>query len=581
MKKNTHSNFTVIILKDVFLTILFVCFSFFNLAHTQPLTNDTISKSLISRFSIESWTTEQGLPTNELVEIYQTTDGYLWISSHEGLIRFDGFKFEIYNTENTGIFPNNSFHSFSEDKDSTLWISSINGYFTYKNGNFAKSSPELENIANLKKETRDWLLMKNKETFFLDENTLHFPKLDTSIANIQLNAIIKDQSNNFYFGTSKGLFQLSDKEIKCFNKNTGLANDFITNFLMDDENVLWVSTISGLYYFDGFTFREDSSFKNIVIKNIVVDNNGDYWFTSTTGLYRKSIANNKVENISLVNKIGINDFSGIFIDSENNIWAQPLRGGLIRLKREKTTVFDMESDMQAKVVNAVHEYKPNEFLIAFEDGIIQIIKNGYTQNFKLNNSLKGNRVRHIFSDSDGNIWISTYKGLLKIDLLGREKWFNPQNGFPSNLIRFVYEDKQNNIWVGTSDAGLIKINTPQANKVVDQTTGLSSNFIMSIEEDKTGNLIVGTSGGGINRIRNDEVIEVIATKTGLISDIVFNTYIDTANIIWVVTNSGLSRISSDTIVNYNVNIGLSSNSPFSIKEDNKGSLWLPFPLGIM
>ncbi len=543
----------------------------FNVLCAQTSTNILPAGPLITQFKMDYWTTEDGLPANDLSSIFQSSQGYLWMTSYQGIIRFDGSAFSVFNTDNTPVFSGNTFTSIAEEKDSTLKFSADHEVYLYKNGLFSKSEEPYKISAP----------DAPHDVHYFEDHSLHFPDFDTTFTNIVVNSVVEDGSDKLYISTTTGLFQVTDRGVKHFTRHNGLGNDIVMTLLVDENNILWIGTQSGLYYFDGYEFQQDGDFNEIYIKDIVLDNDGNYWLATTSGLFKKNSSTGEIEQFTVENGLPVNHIKKVFIDFENNIWLLPLHGGLVRLRKAKFTVYDNKTGMNARIVNAVCEYNPNEILVVFEDGIIQKIGNGSVEEFRIQSSLKGVRLRHIFYDSKQNLWLSTYKGLLKISTSGEERWFRTENGYPSSLIRLVYEDKEDNIWVGTRDVGLIRMQGEVVSRIIDHTSGLGANLIMSIEEDNAGNLIVGTSEGGVSILQNDEVIQLLSTKTGLIGDVVFNTYTDTANVTWIATSMGLSRVYKDAITNYNVVSGLSSNSPYDIIEDNNGSFWLPSTLGVL
>ena len=80
------------------------------------------SKSLPSEFIFNQWTVDDGLPVNEIISIVQTQEGYLWLATFDGLVRFDGAKFKTFNTANTPAFSTNRIEKLAVDGDNNLWI---------------------------------------------------------------------------------------------------------------------------------------------------------------------------------------------------------------------------------------------------------------------------------------------------------------------------------------------------------------------------------------------------------------------------------------------------------------------------
>jgi ligand-binding sensor domain-containing protein len=90
----------------------------------------------ITQYIHESWNTASGLPQNNGQALCQTRDGYVWIGTQEGLVRFDGMRFTVFNNKNS-LLPDNLIYALAEDRMGTLWIGSGNGeLLSLRNGRF-------------------------------------------------------------------------------------------------------------------------------------------------------------------------------------------------------------------------------------------------------------------------------------------------------------------------------------------------------------------------------------------------------------------------------------------------------------
>lgn len=535
-------------------------------------------------YSLKHWTTEKGLPSSQLLDICQTPDGYLWMSSYLGVIRFDGFSFTVFNEGNTPAFESNSFMGVHVAADSTLWVYSPNvGLYTYRKGTFHKYEDDHGSgfIKYPEQSSSIWALRLGYEPFYYSHNTLSFPGTDTIISSIQLNQAIEGTDGTIYLGTSKGLFSLKDGKLQHFDKGDGLKNEFVISLWLDKKSdLLWLGTQSGLFYFDGKTFEEEPKCRSLDIKELLGDDHGNVWMGTKSGLYRIS-KSKQVERLSTENGLSHNHIPIIFIDEEDNIWLLPLKGGLTRIKDNKFIVYDEGVGLDAEVINTVCETEAGVFLTGSDEGIIHRLEGNTVTHLETEHSLEDTRIRHIMQDSKGKLWISTYGGLLTRDASGKEMWFSPENGFPTSLIRLAYEDSEGVVWIGTRDVGIIRMFPHGEYEVIDRKKGMDANLIMSFEETKDGHMLVGTSGAGLHVLRDGEVIKRFGLEEGLTGTVVFNTLTDDSGIIWVACNSGLSRIEDGVITAYDLEKGVTLDSPYDIIEDHLGNFWIPSPAGLI
>jgi ligand-binding sensor domain-containing protein/signal transduction histidine kinase len=544
----------------------------------------------LTQYNSESWTTENGLPTNSLLSICQTSDGYLWIASYDGLVRFDGHEFKVFNKKNTDEFTSNTIRKLAEGKNGYLWMATQgNGLVSYKNGVF-KSYGEKLGLKHLYRaiyiddENRLWSASPDKGWFYFKEGQFSFLKHSSSLRNIEVRSIERKNDGSMWFGTfGKGLYCYKDGKFTQYTHKDGLLNDWVYSLFYDSKGILWVGTSNGLCYFDGKEFVTFKGVDDNTINDILEDKYGNLWFASNNGLYRKKLGTTIVEKLSSKNGLPHDFINDFLIDLEGNIWMANYKGGLAQLKDGKFTNYTSVAGLHGKVVNAICELEKGKFLVAFDNGRLSIVENGDVFLFRLKTNLSGERIRHILKDSKGNLWFSTYSGLLKVFPNGREEWLNEKTGFPQTKIRLSFEDSQGNIWVGTRNSGVIEINTNGKYTFFNVSNGLSANLIMSIDEDNDGNILVGTSEGesGLNVIANGKIIKKYSKSGGFISDIVFNCYTDKAGVIWVAANGGLCCIKGDKVTNFTVKEGLESDSPFDVVEDDLGNLWLPSSKGIM
>jgi hypothetical protein len=108
-------------MKHIFILVTF-CFTFYTNASSQLSSYYLDPYKHLSQFICENWTTEDNLPTNSLLHLCQSKDGYLWITSYNGLIRFDGNQFKVFNKKNTNVLENDAIREIAIDRKGKLWI---------------------------------------------------------------------------------------------------------------------------------------------------------------------------------------------------------------------------------------------------------------------------------------------------------------------------------------------------------------------------------------------------------------------------------------------------------------------------
>lgn len=176
-----------------------------SLAQTPPYTFPVNKK--ITQFLIKNYDTEDGLPSNRLKFVFQDTDGYLWITSYEGITRFDGFEFKIFSKENVSVFSSNVFLKIDTDSDNTIWFTTEeNGLVSYRDKQFYVYGSDigyrfLNWALNVDSKDRVWSAASNQGCFYFQNGTFYSPPFDSVFNTIVIVDIIEYADGDLYIGT--------------------------------------------------------------------------------------------------------------------------------------------------------------------------------------------------------------------------------------------------------------------------------------------------------------------------------------------------------------------------------------------
>ena len=547
------------------------------------------NKKLV-QFLVENWSTDQGLPTNSVLHVFQTNDGYIWISGYNGLIRFDGVKFDLFNQSNTPAFESDVIRKMAQDKDGVLWITTQgSGLLSYRNSQFIRHGEDdgIENLSRalyIDRSNRIWSTSNEKGWFYYDDGEFVFLNHNIDLSLIEVRAIEQGNSGEIYFGTmGEGLFCYNAGSFKKIDYGRGLNETWIYSLLHDNNGTLWIGTSNGLYTLKNNQIKPIKLPISTTINNIMEDVYGNIWLATNDGLFRLHEKNNKTEWLSVRNGLAHNFIIDMIMDFEGTLWVTNYKGGLSRLKDSKFINYNKRGGLKGNIVNEVCEIKINKLLVAYDNGELNLINNGVITNYLNSFSLKGNRIRHIHKDFSNSIWISTYSGLLRIDSLENRQWFDKSNELPDNQIRLTFVDSRKNVWIGTRNAGLVGMLSNGTTLNYNNKNGLTSNLIMSIDEDANGNLMVGTSEGidNLNILTPTENDYSISVVKGIFSDVVFNVLCDSVNRTWIATENGLYLYHDNKLLHFTTSDGLKDNTFYDVLEDNQGYFWLPYKAGIM
>ena len=559
-------------------TIFFLTFLIFLSLNAQALEP---SRS-IRQYAHDFWTSDDGLPQNYIGAITQTDDGYLWLATQQGLVRFNGTSFRVFDQWNTPEIKAIAIQALYKSQNGTLWIGTRGGGLTrLKDGKFKTytsrdglSSDFISSLCEDKKGnlwigTEDGNLSIMKDGKFFTVNS----KSDFSI----INYINRDNKGNMWIATNKGLAKYSEGELLLYSTADGISGNRVKTVYEDSSGNLWIGTEGeGLNRFrDGkfehFTTR--TGLCNDVVISVFEDRAGYLWIGTRGGLTR--FKEGKFESFTTKDGLSSNSLTSLYEDHEGSLWIGT-HNGLNRLKDSKVVTYNTENGLPNDFVWSIFEdSKQNIWIGTHGSGLVKL-KNGKIESFSVKDGLPSEVVRPVFEDKEGSLWIGTLAGLARMKN-GKFTVYTVKDGLSNELIRSIFEDSKGTLWVGTDDG----LNWYRDGKfgVFDLGGELERLVVYSIYEDRKGFLWIATYSGVI-RIK-DKSYQRFSSKDGLSHDRVFSILQDSLGSMWFGTNGGgLTRLKNGKFSKFMKNDGIPDNVIYQILEDKRQNLWMSSNRGI-
>ncbi|MBL6448452.1 GHKL domain-containing protein [Fulvivirga sp. 29W222] len=540
-----------------------------------------------TQYYVDRWTTDDGLPANTLTYVHKSNKGYIWISSYDGIVKFDGIEFKTYNRAKNDL-PSNAIAQIEEDSKHKLWIGTYGeGLMSYENGEFKSENNESLKAQSIQtiyinNEDRIWIGTRGNGLHYRENNVIKKFRRHPSIENITISAIIESEDGELWIGTEgNGLVKYKDNNFQVFTMEDGLPEDHIAVVYFDSVGTMWVGTNIGLTRFNGKSFELINEIGACFITKMFEDKQNNLWVASDCGLFKKLAGSTKWLKLPLEEIIPGEFFTDAFVDEDGSIWGTTYYTGLALIRKSKFINYTVQDGLASQAISSVAQYDDSTFLIGTNTGVINTVRDGEVGRLDLKTNLPDRRVRSILKDSKGNLWVGTSMGLLLKKKSGEEKWYTMENGLPDIKVRLVYEDSHGTIWIGTRAGGLAKVTSEDQFAIINKSTLLNSDFIMSIREDNQGNLLIGTNENGLNILQPDGSIKYITKENGLPSNLIFNTYTDKNNVTWIMTNAGICRMKGKNFFNITAAHGLATDAPFDFLEDEYGDVWLPTSKGVV
>jgi len=529
------------------------------------------------------WQTDAGLPQNYVVAIVQSRDGYLWLATQEGLARFDGIKFNVFDKRNTPQIKDNNIQALFEDREGNLWFGTEGGGLNRFSGgrffNYTTDDGLAGNIIDAiyqDDEGAIWIGTVNGLSRFKDNTFLNFTTRDGLASDVVL-AICENGNGDLWVGTENGLNHLRGGRFSTYTTKQGLANNLIRSIYRDHSGGLWIGTRDGLNKLENDRFTTYSAINGLAnnsILSICEDGKGNLWVgTDGGGLSR--LRDGVFTTYSKENGLSDNSVASIYEDREANLWIGTYGGGLNRLKMGRFETYTARSGLSDDMARAIFEDAEGTIWIATRHGLNKL-KDGKFTVYKESQGLASDSVLSLHGDSKGNVWVGTRSGLSQFRN-GRFTNYTTKQGLSDDTILAITDADDDGLWVGTSQG----LNLLQNGRIrsFGVKEGLTNDGIWSLWKDRKGALWIGTDGGGLNRFA-DGKLQAYTTKDGLSNDVVLSIYEDLEGALWIGTSAGLSRLKNDRFTKYTINDGLYDDVVFQILEDNIGYLWMSCNKGV-
>jgi ligand-binding sensor domain-containing protein/signal transduction histidine kinase len=535
------------------------------------------------QFNQQIWLTENGLPQNTIHRITQGTDGYIWIATEEGLARFDGIKFTIFDRQNTPQLPSNNVRVLLEDRRGDLWIGTAEGLVQMRDGKFTTFTTQQglpgNVIDSLYEDDQDVLWIATSAGMVRLNNGVFTPLApQPELPKDRIQALFADREGALWIGSPAGLVRSKDGAVTRFTKQDGLANDSVVSISEDRDGRLWVGTLDGLSCLEDqrfATYTTRDGLANNRITSLAVDREGSVWIGTAGGLSR--FANQRFSGFRAGDALASEIILSIFEDREGSLWIGTESGGLNLLKDKKFTTYTTREGLGSDLVKSIYEDRQGSVWIGTNGGGLSVLKDGHFTTYTTADGLSSNVVLAVFGDDQGNLWAGTPDGLNRFQN-GKFKIFTSADGLANDFVRSIYADHRGNLWIGTL-GGLTRIRGDRFN-IYTTADGLPNDFVGTIYEDAQRQIWIGTLGG-LTKFKDDK-FTTYTTQDGLSSNVVISLHEDADGSLWIGTSGGgLNRLKQGKFVSYTTRNGLPDDVVYSILEDRQNALWLGSNKGIL
>ena len=544
----------------------------------------------ISQYAHKAWRTEDGDLVNAPTVLTQTSDGYLWIGTLNGLFRFDGVRFVLWGSLQRKPLPSDYITSLLGTRDGSLWIGTSAGLARWNDGVLTKYSGTpfyVEQIAEgpsggvwvARAKIRDGkgvLCEVSGEQLkcYGPSEGIPFP---------YAKAVTQDSAGNIWVGGPTGLCRWRNGSGQLYsNGNLQRLQDVIGVNVMTpaDDASLWVGTIrsgKGL----GLQQFKDGSWKSysapglngtaLSVSALFVDRDGTLWIgTENSGIYR--VHAGQTDHFTAAEGLSGDEVNGFFQDREGSLWVAT-SNGVDRFHDTPVTSFSIREGLISDEVTAVLGASDGTVWMG-NTGALNFIRNNQVSRVQQKN-LPQQLIASLFEDHEHRLWVGVDAGL---DIRTPDGHFLPvskPDGGSLGMIVAMTEDTDHNLWAETALGSLLRIRDAQ---VVEQFSSSEIPRARDLAADPQGGIWLALENGNLGRFRNGR-LEVVSTSGSSKLVPVYTIKVDPDGSVWASTGDGLVHWRDGTAQTLNSRNGLACDTVVATVRDNRGNYWLESSCG--
>ena len=569
-----------------------VCLAFTLTGLTSPAAGLPADRSP-SQYVHDAWGPREGLGRGPVEAVVQSRDGRLWLGSHQGLVRFDGFQLTLFSSANEPLLGRDMILDLLEARDGTLWIGTQDSLVRYRApaagapGGFSahpRAGAVLRGMVQALVEDAAGTLWIGTDTALLRDDGHRIAVFTTAdgLPGERVLSLAAAADGGIWVGTSNGLAHWrGDRPAAVWRREQGLPDATVRSLAAEvrhGHETVWAGTAAGLAKLEdgAVTARLGTAdgLPSAVIRALLPTGDGALWIGTNGGLVRRT-AGGRLERLSIDDRLSREMVLSLTEDRNGHLWVGTARG-LDRLRAGAFVTWSVAEGLPGPHVWAVHEDPQGRLWVGTNQGGAATLSASGSERLPPSpGGLLSHAVYSIASTAD-TLWFGGDRGLSR-RRGGTWRSWTARDGLPSDAVLALLAGRDGTLWVGTHQ-GLVEWRDGPV-RTYGRADGLGANVVRVLLEDRHGDLWIGTNGGGVSRLHREgpglpEKLETWSLKDGLSGPLVLSLLEDDDGTLWVGTDGdGLSRWHGGQWSTFGEAQGLTDDKINRLLDDGRGGLW--------
>ena len=532
-----------------------------------------------------SWTQEEGIALPAISALAQTTDGYLWLGTGTGLIRFDGMRFVRWEPSSGEKLPGEEIRYLLASADGSLWIGTTHTISRYDHGRIV-SYPEADRwLAGRNRAIsqdrfgRLWLVRASDAPevgVLLSTGAFRVYGLADGLPDRSIRIIFEDTSSDLRIATDHDLCRWSPgRPAECVTL-PGVAIKSVAVENAEDLLIADAATQNVLRFSGGMLKPIARRMEKLysASKCLMRDHDGGVWIgTVGQGLLR--VSDGRLERFTRVNGLSSDYIRAVLEDREQNLWVATARG-LDRFRNPQVLHVSSAEGLSSDMVTGVYPAHDGGMWVGTTGGGLNRVLGKQITHYGTSSGLPSTTIRSLFEDEARRLWLGTTAGF---GYLANRRFFEvrTRDGSPLYGVFAIAADRSGVIWLADAQKGLLTVTGGFAQGV--SVPGVRTTDVYQLRSDRAGVLWIGYFRGGVTEIDGDTV-RSFTSREGLAGGPIQAIAQDRSGAVWVGARDGLSRFRNGVWTTWELRHGVPEGGVQGIIADDHDALWLMTSQGL-
>jgi signal transduction histidine kinase/ligand-binding sensor domain-containing protein len=509
----------------------------------------------LANLNRQSWVMENGLPQNTVQALAQTSDGFLWLGTEVGLVRFDGAGFTVIDEHSKPALPSSDVQCLLAASDGSLWIGTSDGVARMKSGAItvftASGGLPGNDIQSLSQDTSGAIVARTSsgvaeirgDKAFAIQTIEPQAEAAQALAGVQFTVALAGGTKVEANKTTAVLLQTGKPDLR-WNVSKELPGTRIQALIADREGVVWIGTNGGLLRYGNGKLEKlpvTDPLSSASVLTILEDREGNLWAgTESNGL--QILRDVRFQTLTTREGLASDNTNTVVQDSAGMLWVGTAGSGVTELKpgtSQPARTYSVKNGLLSDIILSLAPAPNGDLWVGTADGLNRI-RMGGVSSFTSADGLPDDFIRSLLADADGSLWIGTRHGLTHWtkagDLSSPMQTFTTANGLGSNMVGAMVRDDGGDLWIATF-AGLSRLHE---GKLTNYTTanGLQGNVITALLAEG-GGVVIGTQDHGWSAWNGSRFVSLSDHNAGQTT--IHAILDDQKGHLWFATGTGLAR----------------------------------------